>query len=103
MSKLQRGDFIRRLNNMIINDIPIPEITDTQVLVKIEYVGICSSDIHYFHNGRCGDFIIKPNEDFMLGHECASIVTQIGKTLLHLKLVQGCIRTRYPLWAMRIL
>ena len=31
---------------------------DNEVLVKIEYVGICGSDLHYFEAGRIGDFVV---------------------------------------------
>jgi L-iditol 2-dehydrogenase len=47
------------------------------VLVKLEYVGICGSDVSYFHKGRCGDFIV--DGDFILGHECAGTVVGLGE------------------------
>ena len=31
-------------------DIPVPK--DDEVLVKLEYVGICGSDLHYYESGR---------------------------------------------------
>ena len=45
--------------------IPIP--ADNEVLVKLEYVGICGSDMHYYETGRIGDYIVEP--PFVLGHE----------------------------------
>lgn len=31
---------------------PIPVPKDDEVLVKLEYVGICGSDMHYYEMGR---------------------------------------------------
>ena len=33
----------------------IPQPKDNEVLVKLEYVGICGSDMHYYETGRIGD------------------------------------------------
>lgn len=62
---------------------PIPEPKDDEVLVKLEYVGICGSDIHYYESGRIGDFIVKP--PFVLGHEPGGTVIEVGKNVHHLK------------------
>ena len=62
---------------------PIPVPKDDEVLVKLEYVGICGSDLHYYENGRIGDYIVKP--PFVLGHEPGGIVVEVGKNVKHLK------------------
>lgn len=61
----------------------IPKTADNEVLIKIEYVGICGSDLHYYETGRIGDYIVKP--PFVLGHESAGTVVEIGKNVAHLK------------------
>lgn len=38
-----------------------------QVAVRIEYGGICGSDLHYYHDGGVGNFRIR--EPLVLGHE----------------------------------
>ncbi|MCM4164705.1 MULTISPECIES: alcohol dehydrogenase catalytic domain-containing protein [unclassified Arenibacter] len=54
-------------------DIPYPNDTsDDEVIVRIKSVGICGSDIHYYNDGKIGDFI--PQEPFALGHELAGII-----------------------------
>jgi L-iditol 2-dehydrogenase len=60
---------------------PVPK--DDEVLVKLEYVGICGSDLHYYENGRIGDYIVEP--PFILGHEPGGIVAEVGKNVTHLK------------------
>ena len=37
-----------------------------EALVRVEYVGVCGSDIHYYENGGIGENIVKP--PFVLGH-----------------------------------
>ena len=62
-------------------DIPTPK--DDEVLVKLEYVGICGSDLHYYEAGRIGNFIVEP--PFVLGHESGGTVVEVGKAVKHLK------------------
>lgn len=62
-------------------DIPTPK--DDEVLVKLEYIGICGSDLHYYESGAIGDFIVKP--PFVLGHEPGGTVVEVGKNVKHLK------------------
>lgn len=61
----------------------IPQPADNEVLVKLEYVGICGSDMHYYETGRIGDYIVKP--PFVLGHEPGGTVVEVGKNVTHLK------------------
>lgn len=63
---------------------PKPVPGDDEVLVKLEYVGICGSDLHYYESGRIGDYIVEP--PFVLGHEPGGIVEQVGKNVAHLKI-----------------
>lgn len=49
----------------------------------MDKVGICGSDVHYWVNGRIGDFIVK--SPMVLGHEAAGIVHQVGEGVTHLK------------------
>lgn len=66
-----------------IQERPIPTPADNEVLVKIENVGICGSDLHYYEAGRIGNFIVKP--PFVLGHEAGGTVVEVGKAVTHLK------------------
>lgn len=61
----------------------IPQVKDHEVLVKLEYVGICGSDLHYYETGAIGDYIVKP--PFVLGHEPGGTVVEVGKNVTHLK------------------
>ncbi|WP_101909746.1 NAD(P)-dependent alcohol dehydrogenase [Marasmitruncus massiliensis] len=62
-------------------DIPIPG--DNEVLVKLEYVGICGSDMHYYETGAIGNYVVKP--PFVLGHEPGGTVVEAGRKVTHLK------------------
>lgn len=61
----------------------IPKVKDDEVLVKLEYVGICGSDLHYYETGAIGDFVVEP--PFVLGHEPGGTVVEVGKNVKHLK------------------
>ncbi|MCI9663821.1 MAG: NAD(P)-dependent alcohol dehydrogenase [Lachnospiraceae bacterium] len=60
---------------------PVPK--EGEVLVKVEYVGICGSDLHYYESGRIGNFIVEP--PFVLGHEAGGTVVEVGSGVSHLK------------------
>lgn len=58
-------------------DRPVPKLGANDVLVKVEKVGICGSDLHYFEHGRIGDFVVEP--PFVLGHEVAGTIVDVGQ------------------------
>lgn len=62
---------------------PIPKAKKNEVVVKLEYVGICGSDMHYYETGRIGDYVVEP--PFVLGHEPGGIVVEVGEGVTSLK------------------
>lgn len=63
-----------------MQEIPVPEITDDEILVKVKAAGICHSDAHY----RAG---ISPVSftPLTLGHEVAGIVEKAGSDVTNVK------------------
>uniref|UniRef100_A0A3P8RBY5 Sorbitol dehydrogenase n=1 Tax=Astatotilapia calliptera TaxID=8154 RepID=A0A3P8RBY5_ASTCA len=53
------------------------------VLLQMHSVGICGSDVHYWQNGRIGDFVLK--KPMVLGHEASGRVAKVGSEVKHLK------------------
>ena len=43
------------IGKMGFEERPIPVPKDNEVLVKLEYVGICGSDLHYYETGAIGE------------------------------------------------
>lgn len=76
--------FMTALNKLQTREVPMPVAKPGQVIVKVEYVGICGSDSHYLETGRIGDFVVEG--DFILGHECAGTVIEIGEQVSSLKI-----------------
>lgn len=58
-------------------------MSDTAVKVRVRAGGICGSDLHYFFEGRNGDFVIK--EPLIPGHEFAGEVEAIGAKVSRVK------------------
>ena len=54
--EMMKGAFMHGLDNMIIKEIPKPTAGKGNVVVSLEYVGICGSDVHYYHSGKCGAY-----------------------------------------------
>lgn len=75
--------FMHGTNQMIWKDVPVPAAKEKEVLIKVDAVGICGSDVHYFQHGRIGDFVVEG--DFILGHECAGEVVEVGSDVKSLK------------------
>ncbi len=83
MSKKMKVAIMEGIGKMGFTEREIPVPKDDEVLVKLEYVGICGSDLHYYEAGRIGSCIVNP--PFVLGHEPAGTVVEAGKNVTHLK------------------
>ena len=55
---------------------PRPSAAENSVVVRVARAGICGSDLHYYQDGRVGDFV--PKAPFVLGHEFAGEVAELG-------------------------
>lgn len=94
--------FMTGLNKMETRVVPMPVAAAGQAVIKLEYVGICGSDVHYLEFGRIGDFVV--DGDFILGHECAGVVTEIGEGVTNLKVGDRvCLGARLWMREMRLL
>ncbi len=63
---------------------PEPDVINSDdVLLKINSVGVCGSDIHYFKEGKIGDQVIQ--FPFTIGHECSATVVNVGKDVQHIR------------------
>lgn len=58
-----------------VQELPVPDPGEGQVLVKIEASGVCHTDLHAAE----GDWPIKPTPPFIPGHEGAGIVVAVGR------------------------
>ena len=61
---------------------PDPRPAGHEVVVQVERVGICGSDIHYYRHGRVGAFV--PTRPFVLGHEFAGEVVAVGQAVANI-------------------
>ena len=60
---------------LVIEDVPIPEVPDGQVLVKVMASGVCHTDLHAAN----GDWPVKPALPFIPGHEGTGVVARVGR------------------------
>ena len=60
----------------------LPELQDDEVLIKVEYTGICHTDA-YWSRGLWGDFVYYP---CVPGHEIVGKITKLGKSVTKYKL-----------------
>ena len=59
---------------VVCRDVPVPEILDGEVLVKIDTCGVCGTDLKKIKDG-----LVEPPRIF--GHEMAGIIAQMGKNV----------------------
>ena len=66
---------------LAIDEKPVPEARDGEILVRIETCGLCHTDIHAAH----GDWPVKPTLPFIPGHEGVGIVQTLGNGVTELR------------------
>lgn len=83
MERTMKTAVMTDIRKVEIQRRPVPKPAAGEVLVKIEYVGICGSDLHYYESGRIGNFIVQT--PFVLGHEAGGTVVEVGAAVDDLK------------------
>ena len=61
--------------NMELRDVPEPSAAPGQIKVKVEWAGICGSDLHIYHS----DIAIPVRPPVTTGHEFSGVITELGE------------------------
>lgn len=62
-------------------DIPQPDKGEVQI--KLDYVGVCGSDLHFYQEGQLANWTL--DGPLALGHEPGGVVTEVGEGVQGLK------------------
>ena len=60
-----------------LRDMPLPEIADNEILMRVRGVGVCGSDVHQYHNTQSWSVRVP----VILGHEFCGEIAALGKAV----------------------
>lgn len=68
------------IRQMEMAEMPPPCVSKvSDVLLRVESVGVCGSDIHYYKSGRIGKQVVE--YPFIVGHEFSATVVETGENV----------------------
>jgi threonine dehydrogenase-like Zn-dependent dehydrogenase len=70
-----KAAVLESYKKFVWKEVPAPSIKDNEVLVRVQYAGICGTDMHIFP----GDFHPRTRVPFIPGHEIGGLVDGTGK------------------------
>jgi L-iditol 2-dehydrogenase len=71
-----RASVLLEKQRIEMQERPVPRPAPDEVLVQVRSVGVCGSDVHYYQEGRIGDFVV--DQPLVLGHEVSGVVVDVG-------------------------
>jgi L-iditol 2-dehydrogenase len=71
-----RASVLVKQQTIEMQERPVPRPAADEVLVRVRSVGVCGSDVHYYKEGRIGEFVV--SEPLVLGHEVSGVVVDVG-------------------------
>ncbi|MET0209402.1 MAG: L-idonate 5-dehydrogenase [Burkholderiaceae bacterium] len=67
---------IHAKEDLRVENADMPPVGAGEVLLKLGAAGICGSDLHYYFEGRNGNFVVR--EPLIPGHEASAVVAGVG-------------------------
>ena len=61
-----------------LEEIPVPEINDDEILLKVDAAAVCGTDVRMWQNGQKG---VDADHPLVLGHEFAGTIVKVGKNV----------------------
>lgn len=77
-----RAAFVLENRKMEVRDTVMPELRPDEVMIQMKKIGVCGSDVHFYEHGEPEFPDVYP---FILGHEGAGEVVEVGSSVKHLK------------------
>lgn len=79
---MNKAAFVIENRKIKVADSPMPEMKSGYVKVKVEYCGICGSDVHFYSWGEPEFPDVYP---FILGHEFAGTIVEVADGVKNLR------------------
>jgi len=76
MAKANRMAYVDAQHRITLKTEPIPEPGPGEVLLEVKANGICGSDLHFWKDGRLGNFVV--TRPYVPGHEACGVVAKLG-------------------------
>ncbi len=70
------------VHDLRVEEVPVRELDDHEVMIKVKYCGVCGTDMHIF-NGDGGSFAVTP--PLIPGHEFSGTVEKVGAKVTAVK------------------
>ena len=78
MAERMKAQVFYEAEKMLLEEIPVPPVTETDILVRVKNVGICGSDISYYYGLSPLDTPTGKGP-LVLGHEFTGEIVKVGK------------------------
>lgn len=76
MTKMMKAAVFYGKHNVKVEEVPIPEVKENEVLIKVAYCGVCGTDVHIYEGDKgCAE--VHPPK--ILGHEFSGVIVELGK------------------------
>jgi alcohol dehydrogenase, propanol-preferring len=76
MAEMMKAAVVHEFGKpLVVEDVPVPDVPDGQLLVKVVASGVCHTDLHAAN----GDWPVKPSLPFIPGHEGVGFVAKVGR------------------------
>ncbi|MBN1554748.1 MAG: alcohol dehydrogenase catalytic domain-containing protein [Phycisphaerae bacterium] len=82
-----KAAYLTGIREVQVGDWPEPKLqNDTDVLLQVEILGVCGSDMHYYRTGRIGEMVVE--YPYLVGHEFSAKVLDVGAKVTNVKVAQ---------------
>jgi threonine dehydrogenase-like Zn-dependent dehydrogenase len=80
MTEKMRAAVLEKPGKIEVKQVPVPEVGDNEVLIKVKLCGICGTDLKIYSGEYAKEYL-----PFIPGHEFWGIVYKLGKNVKNLK------------------
>ena len=74
MGETMKAAVVEKPGKLVIKEVPVPEINDDEVLIKVKYTGICGTDYSIYTGKYSADKL-----PLISGHEFSGVIEKAGK------------------------
>ena len=80
MGETMKAAVVEKPGKLVIKQVPVPEINDDEVLIKVKYTGICGTDYSIYTGKYSADRL-----PLIPGHEFSGTIKKVGKNAQNLR------------------